>query len=182
LKGERKVINDSKSNKNIEAVVHGDADIISVTNGSNIKLRILQDFKVNGVFVPKNSLITGSCAINGDRVFIGISGLRIDNQLIDLRLKAVDLDGLDGLYVPNLNTKNQMRQNISKMTDAVTGPTFVMSPSNAPAGQQILGQIASQGTSTALNTLKQYVNQKTQITKVQIKANHHLLLIPIENR
>lgn len=182
LRGERKIINDNKPSKNIEAVVHGEASMVSVMNGSNVKLRVTQDFKVNGEYVPKNTIITGSCAINNDRIFIGISYIRLENQLIELRLKAVDLDGLDGIYVPNLNTKNQAKQNFSKITDAVSTPTVMITPSNASAGQQILGQIASQSVSTTISGVKQLITQKTQVNKVSIKANHRLLLVPVENQ
>lgn len=182
LKGERREIGDKKSSKNIEAVVHGDADVVSVVNGSNIKLRTLQAFQANGLTIQKNTLLTGTCAINGDRVFIGVNNIRVDNQIIELRLKATDLDGLDGLYVPNLNVKNQIRQSIMKTSDAIAAPTFMMTPSNASAGQQIIGQVAAQGTSTVINGVKQLINQKSQVVKVTIKANHHLLLIPVENR
>jgi conjugative transposon TraM protein len=182
LKGERKETGKQKNVNNIEAVVHGDADVVAVVNGSNIKLRVLQPFQANGLSIPKNTLITGTCAINGDRVFIGVSNIRVDNQIIELRLKATDLDGLDGLYVPDLNVKNQIRQSIFKTSDAIAAPSFMMTPSNASAGQQIVGQIAAQGTSTVINGVKHLVNQKSQIVKVSIKANHHLLLIPVENR
>jgi conjugative transposon TraM protein len=182
LKGERREIGEKKYSKNIEAVVHGDAEVVTVVNGSNIKLRVLQTFQANGLTIQKNTLLTGTCAINGDRVFIGISNIRVDNQIIELRLKATDLDGLDGLYVLNLNVKNQIRQSIMKTNDAIAAPTFMMTPSNASAGQQIMGQIAAQGTSTVINGVKQLINQKSQVIKVTIKANHQLLLIPVENR
>lgn len=69
-----------------------------------------------------------------------------------------------------------------KTSDAIAAPTFMMTPSNASAGQQIIGQIAAQDTSTVINGVKQLINQKSQVIKVTIKANHHLLLIPVENR
>lgn len=72
LKGERREIGEKKHSKNIKAVVHGDADVVTVVNGSNIKLRVLQTFQANGLTIQKNTLLTGTCTINGDRVFIGV--------------------------------------------------------------------------------------------------------------
>lgn len=55
----------------------------------------------------------------------------------------------------------------------------MITPSKASAGQQIIGQIAAQGTSTVINGVKQHINQKSQVVKLTIKANHHLLLITV---
>ena len=170
----------SKPSANIRAVIHGDADIISVVNGSNIKIRLIQDIKINGIVVPKNTLITGTCNINGDRIYIGVSTVKIGDDLFPLRVKVVDNDGVDGIYVPNLQVKSQLNQAIARSTDAVNSPGFYSTPSNAPAGQQIIGQIAAQGVSSLIQTGKQILNQKASVAKVSIKSNHQILLIPVQ--
>ncbi len=180
IKGEKKEIGHSQSSTNIRAVIHGDADIISVVSGSNIKIRLTQDIKVNGIVVPKNTLITGTCNINADRLYIGINTVKVGDDLLPLRVKVVDNDGVDGIYVPNLQVKSQLNQAIARSTDAVNSPGFYSTPSNAPAGQQIIGQIAAQGVSSLIQTGKQILNQKASIAKVSIKSNHQILLIPIQ--
>lgn len=180
IKGEKKEVGHSQSSTNIQAVIHGDADIISVVSGSNIKVRLTQDIKVNGVVVPKNTLITGTCTINADRLYIGISTVKVGNDLLPLRVKVVDNDGVDGIYVPNLQVKSQLNQAIARSTDAVNSPGFYSTPSNAPAGQQIIGQIAAQGVSSLIQTGKQILNQKASVAKVSIKSNHQILLIPVQ--
>jgi conjugative transposon TraM protein len=180
IKGEKKEMGQSKPSANIRAVIHGDADIISVVNGSNIKIRLIQDIKINGITVPKNTLITGTCNINGDRLYIGVSTVKIGDDLLPLRVKVVDNDGVDGIYVPNLQVKSQLNQAIARSTDAVNSPGFYSTPSNAPAGQQIIGQIAAQGVSSLIQTGKQILNQKASVAKVSIKSNHQILLIPVQ--
>ncbi len=180
IKGEKKEMGQSKPSANIRAVIHGDADIISVVNGSNIKIRLIQDIKINGIVVPKNTLITGTCNINGDRIYIGVSTVKIGDDLFPLRVKVVDNDGVDGIYVPNLQVKSQLNQAIARSTDAVNSPGFYSTPSNAPAGQQIIGQIAAQGVSSLIQTGKQILNQKASVAKVSIKSNHQILLIPVQ--
>jgi len=180
IKGEKKEMGQSKPSANIRAVIHGDADIISVVNGSNIKIRLIQDIKINGIVVPKNTLITGTCNINGDRLYIGVSTVKIGDDLLPLRVKVVDNDGVDGIYVPNLQVKSQLNQAIARSTDAVNSPGFYSTPSNAPAGQQIIGQIAAQGVSSLIQTGKQILNQKASVAKVSIKSNHQILLIPVQ--
>ena len=180
IKGEKKEMGHSQPSANIRAVIHGDADIISVVNGSNIKIRLIQDIKINGIVVPKNTLITGTCNINGDRLYIGVSTVKIGNDLLPLRVKVVDNDGVDGIYVPNLQVKSQLNQAIARSTDAVNSPGFYSTPSNAPASQQIIGQIAAQGVSSLIQTGKQILNQKASVAKVSIKSNHQILLIPVQ--
>ncbi|AFK05595.1 hypothetical protein Emtol_0328 (plasmid) [Emticicia oligotrophica DSM 17448] len=180
IKGEKKEMGKNQSGSNIRAVIHGDADKISVVNGSNIKIRLIQDIKVNGIFVPKNTLVTGTCTINGDRLYIGITTVKVGDELLPLRVKVVDIDGVDGVYIPNMQIKSQLNQALVRSTDAVNSPGFYFTPSNAPAGQQILGQIASQGVSSFIQTGKQILNQKASVSKVSIKANYQILLIPVQ--
>lgn len=180
IKGEKKESGTNKSSSNIRAVIHGDAEKITVVNGSNIKIRLTQDIKVNGIIVPKNTLVTGTCNINGDRLYVGITTVKIGDELLPLRVKVVDIDGVDGIYVPNMQAKSQLNQAIVRSTDAVSSPGFYFTPSNAPAGQQILGQIASQGVSSIIQTGKQILNQKAGASKVIIKANYQILLIPVQ--
>jgi len=69
--------------------------------GSRIRLRLLDDIDVGRYLVPKDTylyaLISG---FSGQRVTLSVKSILFNGRLLPVKLEIYDLDGLEGLYVP----------------------------------------------------------------------------------
>jgi len=69
--------------------------------GSRIRLRLLDDINVGRYLVPKDTylyaLISG---FSGQRVTLSVKSILFNGRLLPVKLEVYDLDGLEGLYVP----------------------------------------------------------------------------------
>lgn len=70
--------------------------------GSRLRLRLLEDIQVGKQILRKNTylyaIVTG---FNEQRVILTISSIMYENQILPIKLKIYDNDGLEGLYVPD---------------------------------------------------------------------------------
>ncbi len=167
----------TKTSGSIRAVVHGDGDGITVTNGSSVAIR-MQDETVIGIegeplVLPKNTLVYGVSRINGDRIDITVSKIRMDNFIYNVQMEAYDLDGRKGLYVPDMLLKQRASSSIVQGSTQLASPGYIVGGS---VGQQVGGQLASQGVGMALNAGKNILTRKTQQPKAQIRPNYQILL------
>lgn len=69
--------------------------------GSRLRIRLLEDIKIGNQILRKNNylyaIITG---FQEQRVIFTISSIMYENQILPIKLKVYDNDGLEGLYVP----------------------------------------------------------------------------------
>lgn len=167
------------NNDAIAAVIHGQGEAITVQDGSTLKLRLLQNtvLQVNEqkITLPMGILIAGTCRISEERIFITVSALRLENTIYPITIAVFDLDGQQGLYVPNLKEKNVLSR---ELTDAATRPfsgTSVFVPEGS-IQKQVGTQIALQSTQSLMQGAKGYFKSKIQSPKVTIKPNYKVLL------
>ncbi len=167
----------SKTSGSIRAVIHGDGDGITVTNGSSVAIR-MQDETIVGIdgeplVLPNNTLVYGEARINGDRIDITVSKIRIDNFIYNVHLDAYDLDGRKGLYVPDMKLKQRASSSIVQGSTQFASSGYIVGGS---VGQQVGGQLASQGVGMALNAGKNILTRKAQQPKASIRPNYQILL------
>jgi len=167
----------TKTSGSIRAVVHGDGDGITVTNGSSVVIR-MQDETVIGIegeplVLPKNTLVYGVSRIDGDRIDITVRQIRMDNFIYNVQMEAYDLDGRKGLYVPDMKLKQRTNSSIVQGSTQLASPGFIV---GGTVGQQVGGQLASQGVGMALNAGKNILTRKSQQPKALIKPNYQILL------
>jgi conjugative transposon TraM protein len=82
----------------IPAVVEEDQVL---TAGSTLVLRIAEEETVNGVDIPRNTLIYGIVSLNGERMNVSIPSIRCGGAIYPVSLQVYDLDGLAGIRVPD---------------------------------------------------------------------------------
>ena len=143
----------SKVKGSIRAVVHGDGDGITVTNGSSVSIRMQDETKImiegEPLILPKNTLVYGIVRISGDRIDITVNSIRINNYIYNVSLVAYDMDGRKGLYVPDMRIKQQVNSSLAQGSTQLMSPSYVMGGS---VKQQVGGQLASQGVNMAMQT------------------------------
>lgn len=133
--------------------------------GSRIRLRLLDDMQAGPYFIKKNTylyaLISG---FNGQRVTLSVKSIVYQDKILPVKLEVYDLDGLEGLYVPESAfrdfTKDASTNVIQGIDMQNSSNSFVMSA----AGQLF------QSTSSAIAGM-------IRKNKAKIKYNSYLYLI-----
>ena len=88
----------SMGKNTIRACVHNDQTLM---DGQTVKLRLLEPLQAGNVIVPKNSLVSGSAKVQGERLDILVSSLEYAGNIIPVELAVYDSDGQKGLSVPS---------------------------------------------------------------------------------
>ncbi len=140
----------------IHALVDG-KHIVKVND--RLELRTINDFLIDGVLVPRNTILYGIVSFKPNRVLLKIEN--VNHQKMSLKVYDVK-DGLEGIYI-----KNSFRAEASKeiVDDAVEGI-------NVPGVPQIKG-------------LKKIFRRSNRNVKVTVHNNYELILIhkgQIDNR
>lgn len=164
----------------ILAIVHGQgSDGITVQDGTTAKVRLMQNtvFRIEGrdVILEKGTLLNGICTIGRDRVFISITSLVIDKAIYSVKVQAFDLDGQQGVYVPNLAEKNRVTQGLTRIaSQSGQGGSYIVSQGGV--GRQVGTQVAVQGVRGAMQGARQLLTAKAKSPKVTIRPNYKVLL------
>nr|WP_320153984.1 conjugative transposon protein TraM [uncultured Draconibacterium sp.] len=138
----------------------------TVLNGNRVKLRLLEDTRVNAQKIPRNTFIYGICKIKNERLLIEITQIPIKENFVPVKLTICDLDGLEGLYVPD-NAARKVYQEVG----ASTNTSSLMGVTNNPltytgiraadrAAQTMLKRVRLKKVTVKKNTLVYIINQK----------------------
>jgi len=138
----------------------------TVLNGNRVKLRLLEDTRINAQKIPRNTFIYGICKIKNERLLIEITQMPVQENFVPVKLTICDLDGLEGLYVPD-NAARKVYQEVG----ASTNTSSLMGVTNNPltytgiraadrAAQTMLKRIRLKKVTVKKNTLVYIINQK----------------------
>lgn len=155
----------SMGKNTIRACVHNDQTLM---DGQTVKLRLLEPLQAGNVIVPKNSLVSGSAKVQGERLDILVSSLEYAGNIIPVELAVYDSDGQKGISVPS-----SLEQEAAKEAMANIGAGLGTSISFAQsAGQQVAMDI----TRGLMQGGSQYLAKKFRTVKVHLKANYQVML------
>lgn len=83
----------------IKAIIDED---VKATDGSRVRLRLLDDVMVGEVMMPKGSYLYAIMSgFSSQRVKGTVSSVLFEDEIIKVSLTLYDTDGLEGLYVPS---------------------------------------------------------------------------------
>jgi conjugative transposon TraM protein len=138
----------------------------TVLDGNRVKLRLLEDTRINGLEIPKNSFVYGICKINNERLHIQITQLPVKNNFLPVDLAIHDLDGLPGLYVPD-NAARKVTKEVGSSTNTsslfgVTDDPLTYAGVRAAdrTAQVLLKSVRLKRVTVKKNTLVYLINQK----------------------
>lgn len=83
----------------IRALVHG--DYRNIKTGAIVKFRIIDEFTIDGVHIPKNTFLYGQLSFSSSRAMIKIENIQYKNMIIPFNASIYDQDGFEGLYTPD---------------------------------------------------------------------------------
>lgn len=156
----------SQDRNTISVCVHGDQTVIS---GQSVRLRLLEPMRVGRHELPRNSLITGDCRIQGERLEITISQVEYSGNIIPVELAVYDNDGQPGIFIPGSMEANAVKEMAANMGQNL-GTTI--SITNQSAGDQLLSELGK----GAIQGVSQYISKKMRQEKVRLKSGHALML------
>ena len=147
--------------KAIPAVVDGTQKI---TQGTVVRIRLLDTATLGGQLIPKGQLLYGSGNLYNQRLTLNLKILHQGNDIIPIDLTVFDkTDGLEGISVPEAVTGDAMKDG------AVNG---IESMEFMSLDQSMGAQAASAG----INAAKGLFSKKVKRVKGKLKDGHLLLL------
>jgi conjugative transposon TraM protein len=138
----------------------------TVLNGNRVKLRLLEDTRINAQKIPRNTFLYGICKIKNERLLIEITQLPVENSFVPVKLTICDLDGLEGLYVPDNATRKVYQEvgastNTSSLMGVTNNPlTYTGIRAADRAAQTMLKRVHLKKVTVKKNTLVYIINQK----------------------
>ncbi|HEV7333102.1 MAG TPA: conjugative transposon protein TraM [Flavisolibacter sp.] len=144
----------------IEASVHRTQTLAS---GAVVRFRLLADATVGSHPLPKGSLLSGTCQLAGERLQVQFRSVVVNGSLYPVKLNAYDLDGIQGLYVPDAITRDVAKQSVDNSAQMLEIST--LDPS-------LKGRVTTAG----VGALKNLLSKKVKQVKVTLKAGYKVWL------
>lgn len=157
----RPVTQESISHQAITAVIDETQTLIS---GATVKLRLLQDVYINGMLIPKDNFVFGTCTVAGERLNIQVKDIRYGNYIFPVSLAVFDMDGQEGIPVPGAITRDVAKEGADQAIQSLQ--LMDMNPS-----------LASQVAGAGIETIKGLLGKKAKLVRVTVKAGYPVLLV-----
>lgn len=93
--------NDKKSDNLISAVIH--ERLKNINEESQIKLRLMDEVTVEGVSIPKNTVVFATARLSADRVYLTTETVTYKKKDYPFNAEVYDLDGMEGLDMMDKN-------------------------------------------------------------------------------
>ena len=103
--------NTIKSEKNDDFITAILDEVQNVTDGSRIRIRLLDDIFVGNELIKKGSYLYGLVSgFAAQRVLVNINSIPVNNKILKTNLTIYDSDGIKGLYVPASDFRELLQQ------------------------------------------------------------------------
>lgn len=156
----------STTTKNtIAAVVAGNQ---SVVDGESVKLRTTEPMWIGSRLIPRNTTITGSARVQGERLEIEISSVECEGSIYDVELQVYDSDGQEGINIPQSMESDALHEIGANMGSTMGSSINISTNTGA--------QIASDVGRGLINGVSQYLTKKLRTVKVHLKAGYRVML------
>jgi hypothetical protein len=150
---------DSSANA-ISAVV---ADNQVLVAGMTVALRITDSVRLNGSVMQAGQLVYGTVNVSGDRLLVHISALRCDRSLYSTDLQAYDLDGIAGIHIPGVLSRDVAKESADQGVSSLN--VLNVDPS-----------LGAQAASAGIQTVKTFASRKVRQVRISVPAGYQLLL------
>lgn len=135
-----------------------------VVDGQRVTVRLLEDYSVDGVFVPANTHLAAVCKVS-DRLELSVRSVEINGRILPLQLVAYDTDGMAGIYCPETSASRNSRRASS---DAI-------SAANSTFGG-LVGDLAN----TVLRTGATIAKSASGELSVKVVSGYEFYLVKLE--
>lgn len=144
----------------IEAIIPETQTLVA---GATVKLLLPDEVSVNGVMLPRYSLVYGTASLNNERLHIHITSVRHQNNILPVSLEVYDLDGLEGIYIPGSINRDVAKESSGEAVNSLGVTT--LDPS-----------LGAQAAGAGIQAAKTLISKKVKQIKVTIQEGYHVLL------
>lgn len=149
----------------IAAVVAGNQSVI---DGESLKLRTTEPMWIGNRLIPRNTTITGSGRVQGERLEIEITSIECEGSIYDVELQVFDSDGQEGINIPQSMESDALHEIGANMGSTMGSSINISTNTGA--------QIASDVGRGLINGVSQYLTKKMRTVKVHLKAGYRVML------
>ncbi len=149
----------------IAAVVAGNQSVI---DGESVKLRTTEPMWIGNRLIPRNTAITGSGRVQGERLEIEITSIECEGSIYDVELQVFDSDGQEGINIPQSIESDALHEIGANMGSTMGSSINITTNTGA--------QIASDVGRGLINGVSQYLTKKMRTVKVHLKAGYRVML------
>lgn len=153
------------SKNTITAVIAGDQ---TIANGQPVRLRLTEPMWVGNRLIPRNTTVTGSGRLNGERLEIKITSIESEGSVYEVELQVFDSDGQEGINIPNSMESDALKEIGANMGSTVGSSINI----STDAGAQIVSDVGR----GLLNGVSQYLTKKIREVKVHLKSGYRVML------
>lgn len=142
---------------------------VSGSDGQEVGLRLLEPVQAGELYIPANTILTGTAKISGERMEITVSSVAFQGTILPVELDAYNTRGMKGIEVRGSQELTAVKEMAANMGSAMGSSINI----SANAGAQLaadLGKGVIQGAS-------QYLSTKFRSVKATLKADYELLLV-----
>ena len=154
----------------LSTCIHSDQ---TVMDGQNVRLRLLEPMQAGNVVIPRNTLLSGTARIQGERLGITVNFLEYENTIIPVELRVYDADGQFGIFIPNLQELNAAKEIVANMGTSA-GMSINLS---TDAGKQLAADMGR----NVIQGVSQFTAKKLREVKVHLKAGYKVYLLSEEH-
>lgn len=163
------ICENEKEQKLIKAIID---ENIKAVDGSRVRLRLIDDVKINEVVVPKGSYLYATMSgFGSQRVKGNVTSIMVDGEIIKVNLALYDTDGLEGLYVPS----SQFRETTKDVGSGALSNTSTLT--NTTTTGNSLASWGAQAISNAVQKSSNAVSKAIKKNKVKLKYGTFVYLI-----
>lgn len=157
---------DEAINGTFRAVINQNQTVVS---GGRVQLRLLEDMTIQDIVIPRGTLLYGVGNFGSERVGVQITSVQLRNRIYPIRLSVYDMDGLPGIYVPNVIAVQEGRLATAQ---AIGGVNI-----NTPTTGSNIGQVAAASAAQAgVRGVQNLFQRKARLQKAALKGNYYVLL------
>ena len=156
---------DEAINGTFRAVINQDQ---TVSSGGRVQLRLLEDMTVQDQIIPRGTMLYGVGNFGAERVGIQITSVQLNNRIYPIKLSVFDMDGLPGIYVPNVIAVQEGRLAASQ---AIGGINV-----NTPMGTNLGQAAAASAAQAGVRGVQNLFQRKARLQRANLKGNYYVLL------
>ena len=153
----------------IKAIIDED---VKATDGTRIRLRLLDDVEIGELVVPKGSYLYATMSgFGSQRVKGNIKSMLIDDELVKINLSIYDTDGMEGLYVPS----SSFRETTKDVASSAASGNMEMN--NGTNTGNSMTQWTAQAMTNAYQKTSNAIGKAIKKNKVKLKYGTFVYLI-----
>ncbi|MHC5362110.1 conjugative transposon protein TraM [Myroides sp. LJL110] len=141
----------------------------TLVNKGSVKLGVLQDVRINGRILTKETTLHAVAVVQNDRLQLYIDSIILEGVLTNVDFTGYDLTGQRGLEVFNVKNVSVGKEILGNMGQSAQTSISILNP--------LKDQIATDLTRSALNGVSGYFSKKQRTVRVKLKKGQELYLM-----